>query len=650
MDDFIRISDKYYILATSPLNDTRTEVLKQGDSFAVFDRWGDIAPVGRGLQGIYHEGTRFFSTLILRLEGQRPMLLSSSVEEGNVLLSVDLTNPDIHVGGTIVIPRGTLHISRSKFLWRGTCYEQLQVTNYSLHAIKSVLVISFDADFADLFEVRGTKRERRGVRLEPSVEANGAIITYQGLDDTVRKACLRCSPSPQEITPQRLKLGLSLEPKGSANYFLNLSCDLDSESAGAVSPDHAYARAYAKALHDGRDSEQVCEVWTDNEQFNQWLRRSRSDLRMLLTETPCGLYPYAGIPWFSTEFGRDGIITALETLWMDPTIAKGVLRYLAAHQATTTNPERDAEPGKILHEARRGEMAALHEIPFGCYYGSVDSTPLFLMLASAYYERTNDRALIDEIWPNIQQALAWIDRYGDVDGDGFVEYARRSPSGLDQQGWKDSHDSVFHADGALAEPPIALCEVQGYVYAAKQGSASIAETRGDTERARTLREQARLLQENFERAFWCDEISTYAMALDGEKKPCQVRASNAGHCLFTGIARPERAGRVCQSLMSPDLFSGWGIRTLSTEESRYSPMSYHNGSVWPHDNALIAQGMARYGFNEAPPRLLGALGEAAVWLDLHRLPELFCGFVRRGETARCSTPWPVRPKPGQPPP
>jgi len=636
LDDILRVEDRYYILSTSSLADDRVRVLKYGETFAVFDRRGDIEPFGQGVQGIYHEGTRYLSQWALRLQSERPWLLSSGVKDDNGSLAVDLTNPNLSANGQIYLPHGTLHIARSKFLWKGTHYEQLQLMNYSLSPLRCLMSIQFACDFADIFEVRGTRRERRGERLIDFLNQSKATISYRGLDGVIRRTRIHCSPQPQKITNSEILLDVSLEPKGQQTYYLTVSCDCPAHRPQVIFH-HAAASEAARALQEAREDE--ANIYTANEQFNDWVNRSFVDLHMMITETPQGPYPYAGVPWFSTAFGRDGIITALETMWVKPSLARGVLAFLAHTQATEELPEADAEPGKILHETRKGEMAALKEVPFGSYYGSVDATPLFVMLAGAYFQRTADLAFLKQIWPNIKAALRWIDEFGDRDRDGFVEYCRRSSRGLVHQGWKDSSDAVFHSDGTLAEGPIALCEVQAYVYAAKREAAVIARALGQTKLAEELKDQAASLQQRFEQAFWREELSTYALALDGEKRPCCVRTSNAGHCLFAGIASPERAQRVAHGLLSEDFFTGWGVRTLSSREARYNAMSYHNGSVWPHDNALIARGFSRYGLRQEALKIFTGLLDASLFVDLHRLPELFCGFHRR--TGQAPTLYPV---------
>jgi glycogen debranching enzyme len=359
-----------------------------------------------------------------------------------------------------------------------------------------------------------------------------------------------------------------------------------------------------------------------------WIDRASDDLHMLTTNLDSGPYPYAGIPWFNTPFGRDGLITALECCWTRPELSRGVLGYLALTQAQGIVPEEDAEPGRILHETRTGEMARNREMPFGRYYGSVDATPLFVVLAGEYYRRTADLEFVRSLWPSIQASLDWIERYGDKDGDGFVEYERHAPSGLIHQGWKDSDDAIMHADGSPAQGPIALCEVQGYVFAAWRSGAAIAAALGLDEIARDLQRRANTLSRRFDAAFWCDERETYALALDGDKRPCRVRSSNAGQCLFTGIARPERAQALARMLLAPDSFSGWGVRTLAASEKRFNPMGYHTGTVWPHDNALVAWSLGRYGYQAEALRIFSGIFAAALSFDLCRMPELFCGFER----------------------
>jgi glycogen debranching enzyme len=628
--DIIRINEKFYVLASSALADDRTRVLKHGDTFGVFNRYGDVECVAQGQLGLFHVETRHLDRLTIRLDGQTPLLLSSSVRDDNAFLSVDLTNVDIAEDKRIIIPRGTLHVYRSKFLADGVCYEQFRLANYGLRPIELCVSFEFGADYADIFEVRGTPRRRKG-RIEPA-QVNSEVVTlsYDGLDNIKRSTSLHFAPKPGSLTENTARYQVQLDPSQESVIALTIVCERNSPSKATESYSAAFSVRNTESQQGILDG---CKIKVSSKRFNQWLTRSEADLRMLIQGNPEGAYPYAGVPWFNTVFGRDGIITAMECLWLAPSIAEGVLKYLAATQATEKNAEQDAEPGKIVHEVRRGEMATLKEVPFGRYYGSVDSTPLFVLLAGAYYLRTNNLEFLKAIWPNILKALDWIEIYGDADGDGFIEYSRKSAEGLTQQGWKDSGDSVFHADGTLAEGPIALCEVQAYVYAAKLTVASLARALGDAHRAARYEREAAELQKRFEQQFWNDDIGCYVLALDGKKQQCRVRTSNAGHALLCKIASPERAAITAETLLSEQMFSGWGIRTVAAGEVRYNPMSYHNGSIWPHDNALIATGLSLYGFQSKVVAVLYGLYEASLYVESNRLPELFCGFHKRADSS-----------------
>jgi glycogen debranching enzyme len=625
VEDVVEIGNRFYVLATSSLADENDRVLMHGDSFAVFDRYGDIPRVGLSEEGVYHHGTRHLSGWVLRVHGQRPLLLGSTAKRDNSRLAVDLTNPDVGLNGTVIL-RGTVHIARTKVLLEGVCHERVVLRNFGLEPVRLPLAIRFEADYADIFEVRGVTRERRGQALPARVRDDGVTLAYEGLDGVRRRTTIHLDPAPDRIDGSEVRYRLALPPGRAVTLDISVACHVDRERHRPT----GFSSALEKALdllpraqhHDAR-------VRSSNEAFNDWLDRSMADIVMMTSETPHGPYPYAGVPWFSTPFGRDGIVTALQVLWLKPDLARGVLSYLAANQADEDDPSRDAQPGKILHEVRAGEMAATGEIPFGCYYGSHDATPLFVMLAAAYYRQTADRAFVEQLWPHVDRALDWITGPADLDGDGFVEYQRRSQAGLDQQGWKDSWDAIFHADGELARGPIALCEIQGYVHAALRGAAALADVMGHDERSAALRMRADHLRSAFDDAFWLDDLGTYAIALDGEKRPCRVLTSNPGHCLMTGIALPERAQRLAETLMGDASHSGWGIRTLSAGEPRYNPMSYHDGSIWPHDNALIALGLARHGFADHAASILGGLFDASRHFDMARLPELFCGFTRR---------------------
>jgi glycogen debranching enzyme len=626
--DESRNTQQYYIATKSAPAEERAKVLKYGRMFSVFDRLGDIQTSGLGEQGLFFRGTRHLSEFMLSLWGARPLLLSSAIKANNFLFNANLSNLDVSHSDTVVIPRGTLHLQRSKFLWSDVSYEEFVFINYGQSPLLVPFNLSFYADFADIFEVRGMHRRQKGQRLEDNIDRNSIQLFYDGLDHSIRRTRLQCDPAPKSITASAIEFEVRLDPRQKTVFNLAISCDWQNDHPMIGS---SAALAAAKQKQEAaRDA--LPRMGSSNSRLSDWIRRSAADIQMLMIGNPETDYPYAGVPWFSTVFGRDGIITALQMLWLSPEIAKGVLEYLAETQAHDFDPSVEAEPGKILHEARSGEMAALGEVPFGRYYGSVDATPLFIVLAGSYYERTGDLQWLQRFWPYIERALEWIDQCGDVDGDGFVEYVQRSSKGLVQQGWKDSNDSVFHADGSLAKAPIALCEVQGYVYAAKLAAARMCGALGNKEKCIRLEGEAEGLRAKFDDAFWCDDLSTYALALDGRKDRCRVCTSNAGHCLYAGIARPDRARRVAETLLSPSSFSGWGIRTVATGQSRYNPLSYHNGSIWPHDNSLIASGLARYECKHLTGRILLSLLDASRWAELARLPELFCGLDRqRGE-------------------
>jgi len=624
----------FYIPMTGPAARPRRS-LKHDDTFIVLDSHGDIGASAGGPDGLFNADTRYLARLELVLDDVQPLLLGSNMRDDNSALTVDLTNPDVYRNGRIVLQKDILHIVRTVFLWRGTAYQRIGLQNHGENPASFDLTLLFDNDFADLFEVRGEKRPRRGVGSSKLYGPADVALDYKGLDGMLRGTTLHFDPRPTHLAVNAATYHFDLAPQQISSLFVAVSCN---KPAG-----HKPVPFLRGLLAHRREMRQsaagAASVETSNDIFNEVLCQSMADLNMLMTDTPQGRYPYAGIPWYSTTFGRDGIITALQMLWIDPRIARGVLKRLAFYQATAVDPFADAEPGKILHEMRGGEMADLHEVPFARYYGSVDATPLFVLLAGLYVERTGDDETLVQLWPAIEAALGWIDGAGDPDRDGFVEYQRATERGLANQGWKDSYDAIFHADGRLAEGYIALAEVQGYVFAGKQLAARCALRLGKVDLARKLTAEAQRLAERFEAAFWCDELGSYALALDGAKRPCRVRTSNAGQLLFSGMVREDRARMVAADLMRPHFFTGWGIRTVARGEARYNPMSYHDGSIWPHDNALIALGLARYDLKHPVERVFKALFDAATYMDLRRLPELFCGFQR--EKQRGPTLYPV---------
>jgi len=604
--------------------------LKDGNVFLLADSLGDIEAPDSGL---FWDDTRMLSRLELQVADSHPSLLGAAISQDNVRFTAHLTNRPLPAPGEHSIPRGVIHLERTRFLWSGQLYERLKITNFSSRDAQLPIAVRFGADFADIFEVQGHVRKRRGETLAPEIGVAAVRLAYRGLD-RLRAVEIRFSVAPLSLSGEEAQLCIGVQRGRSAELFLEI---------GAESSARPSAQRFEEALQAACASMQArakvgAVIETSGRLFDQWLAQSRSDLALLTTELPTGAYPYAGIPWFATPFGRDAIITALQTLWLEPQLAAGVLRFLASTQAQEVNAFRDSEPGKIMHEMRRGEMAALQEVPFGQYYGGVDTTPLFIMLAGAYESTTGDAALIDQLWPNLLAATAWIEYRMEHSASGFIDYARASSTGLVNQAWKDSSDSIFHADGRIPPPPIAVVEVQGYAYAAFRAMSRLAALREDKERSLAWAARARGLRSEIERRFWMPEFNFYALAIDGEGQPCCVHASNAGHLLYCGVPSPERGALVASALLGERFASGWGIRTLAQGEARYNPMSYHNGTVWPHDTALCAAGIARYLGRDALVDVLSQMFEAATQLAM-RLPELYCGFART--PGQGPTPYPV---------
>lgn len=620
--------NRFYISAAAAVPKTR--ILKYEDTFAIFDVKGDLYTVGNDELGIYHQGTRYLSRLNFLIgETEEPLLLNSFIRKENDYLKVELTNPDLNPAGAQGIKKSTVYISRTKFLDVRGCEEEICFFNYGETPITLPIAFEFDADYKDVFEVRGTTRRNRGELLPTHISGSTITLGYRGLDQIDRFTSLIFSEKPSLVTDTRAAFEIQILPAQFHTLDIKFRFHEKKKVNKSLSFEEALKEIQTNHYHENA---LYSKVSSNSDQFNLWVERSRNDLVMMTTTTSTGdRYPYAGIPWYCTAFGRDGIWTALMCLWANPEMAKQTLQFLAKTQAHEKNLDTEATPGKIFHEFRSGEMANLKEIPFGKYYGTVDATPLYIMLAGEYFDRTGDLETLKNLWSSIKLAIQWVDEYGDCDGDGFVEYHTDSEKGLVNQGWKDSHDSIFHADGSDPIGPIALCEVQGYVYSAKVHASRMATLMNELELSQHLIEDAKKLKEQFDRAFWIPELNTYALALDGKKNPCKVLSSNAGHLFYCGIMKEERLKPTLDTLMGRALFSGWGIRTLGTHEKRYNPISYHNGSVWPHDSTIIAMGLARYGFKGEIEKIFEGLFKVSTHMEQTRMPEVFCGFEMEQE-------------------
>jgi glycogen debranching enzyme len=601
--------------------------LKDANTFLLADALGDIQGSDDGL---FSNDTRKLSRFELAVAGRRPSLLGAAISRDNTLFTAHLTNRPVPALGERSIPKGVIHIERSRFLWESRLYERLRLTNFSDFDAQVPLKLGFAADFADIFEVQGHVRKERGQYLPAEVKSATVRLAYCGRDDLVRSTEIQFSRPPTAISAQEAEFLVELSRGDVAEMFIEIGAE-EGNLPSQERFDNALQRLSVSMHNRLRDGASIS---TSGRLFNEWIDKSYSDLALLTTVLPTGPYPYAGIPWFATQFGRDAIITSLQTLWLNPQLAAGVLRFLASTQAQDESAFRDSQPGKIMHEMRRGEMAAMLEVPFGQYYGGVDTTPLFVMLAGAYERHTGNRALIDEIWKSLVAATEWIERRLDNSPTGFLDYERGEQSGLANQAWKDSYDSMFYADGRFPRGPLAVVEVQGYAYAALKAMSELAAVRSDQGRRHNdagriaaWGARAERLREAIEDRFWVPEINFYAIAIDGDGQPCSVPASNAGHLLFCGVPNEKRAAIVTTQLLSSRFSSGWGIRTLAEREARYNPMAYHNGSIWPHDTSLCAAGISRYGGRTQVVQLLSEIFEVANHFAM-RLPELYCGFPR----------------------
>ena len=611
------------------------QVLKHRDLFLLSDAFGDIHPDSRGL-GLYDGDTRVLSCSVLRIAGERPVVLHSD-PGGSWRGTVIATNAELRkdpgdkMGEHGPIARQTISIGRERTV-SDAYRERLEIQNHGAIAFDLDVRLDLDMDAADIFEVRGYARPSRGELLPVGIDLDGGLtFGYAGLDGVTVRTHIAFDPAPALdasddpaapavtaswsglLAPGACRV-VTWEVRVSRDPFTGSEPDATGGDPSAI---HAAWRAGTVAIE------------TDHEVVNQVLRRSVDDLCLLRSTTQDGdEFIAAGVPWFATLFGRDSLVTSIQTVAFAPRLAVETLEILAKHQATDLDPWRDAEPGKILHEFRTGEMTRTGELPFSPYYGSIDSTPLWLILLGETHDWTGDDALVDRLWPNVLAALAWIDDWGDRDGDGFVEYERRAPTGLLNQGWKDSGDAIRWADGRQATAPIALAEVQGYVFDAKRRIARLARARGEFDLADRLESQASHLKRRFAQAFTLPS-GYLAMALDAEKRPVDTVGSNAGHCLWSGIVEAgSAAAAVVETLGSPALSSGWGVRTLASDQPGYNPIGYHTGTVWPHDTAIAAAGARRYGFDAVGGRLSGDLLAAAHHFPAYRLPELFCGFDR----------------------
>jgi glycogen debranching enzyme len=598
-------------------------VIKENDLFFLTDDKGNIPQENDYGLGLYTKDTRFLSKFDVKINGLDPILLSSNADE-NYMATILLTNPHMEEDGELILWRESVEIERKRLIYDGVLYETIQLKNYYPKPVDFKISVHLDVDFTDMFIVRGFQTGEVGKRTGEKVTKTNLSYFYEGADQIKRATKVKWNREAASADENGvIEFDFHLKHGEAQSVTFSIAPEIDGESGIVISPDEALNKL--KASYDHWESV-TTSIRTDYEPLQRLVDRGIMDLRVLLTDIGHGPFPVAGLPWFGVPFGRDSLIAALQMLSFHPGIAKGTLLTMASQQGTKVDPWRDEQPGKIMHEIRYGELAATNQIPFTPYYGTIDATPLFLVLLSEYTKWTGDFSLAEELAENIDAALHWIDEYGDRDGDGFVEYHQESSKGIANQGWKDSGDSIVHRNGDYAETPIALSEVQGYVYQGKLGIAAIYDAQGKAEEAAKLREQAERLKQRYDEHFWMEAHQFHAIALDKEKNQVGTLTSNPGHVLIAEMLDEEKASAVIEKLITPAFFSGYGIRTMAEGEAGYNPMSYHDGSIWPHDNSMILLGMSKLNYQSQANKVINGLMDAARHFEYDRLPELFCGY------------------------
>ncbi len=619
---------------------SRHRTIKHNHLYLVDDFQGNITYQNTSGMGLYHLDTRFLSCFEIKLHGTDPIPLLSSTEMG-FMSTIVFTNGPIETtteaGKPILLNPESIQLKRETVLY-GLQFERYWLISYNPEPIYIELSFTFDADFKDMFDIRGIVSQERPAYRPAMLDTGGQnpvlIFSYKDRSERNLQTGIRFVDLPPELVDgapvTTVVYRTLLRPREPFNFNYEIQTVINDRlmNAGTIEADVSTMDEALEQLNfRSRKMHMDTAVFiSDNEDFNEMMSRNQKDMSMLMTHTDEGSYVAAGIPWYVALFGRDSLITSRFALPFNPLIAKESLKILAKYQGKETNPIRDEEPGKILHELRVGELARLGEIPHTPYYGSVDATPLFIITLYEYFLWTGDRDLLSELWPHALKAMEWIDHNLKQHPLGFSTYRTMCERGILQQGWKDSHDSVMDDLGVIGVPPIALSEVQGYVYMAKHRLGRLADIMDDRELRQKLRHECQDFRRRFNRDFWMDELEYCAIALDEAGKPFRVVSSNPGHCLETGIYYDGQAEKVMNRLMSADMFNGWGIRTLSSNTVAYNPMSYHNGSIWPHDNAMIARGFAAMNRSDLVERIFAGLFESARHMHYRRLPELFCGF------------------------